>query len=118
MSTSSTAFASSAQAIGKAMRMIEYGDADVMITGGCDSIIGEFPVAGFGLLGALSQNNEDPERASRPFDLKRDGFVLGEGAGILRLRTRIGSPRERGSEGPVLKRSQGWWKVGWDAPRR
>jgi 3-oxoacyl-[acyl-carrier-protein] synthase II len=63
--------------------MIEHGDADVMITGGCDSIIGEFSVAGFGLLGALSQNNDDPERASRPFDLKRDGFVLGEGAGIL-----------------------------------
>jgi 3-oxoacyl-[acyl-carrier-protein] synthase II len=83
VSTSSTACASSAQAMGKAMRIIEHGDADIMITGGCDSIISEFPVAGFGLLGALSRNNEDPERASRPFDLKRDGFVLGEGAGIL-----------------------------------
>lgn len=83
VSTSSTACASSAQAIGKAMRMIEHGDADIMITGGCDSIIGEFSVAGFGLLGALSKNNDNPERSSRPFDLKRDGFVLGEGAGIL-----------------------------------
>ncbi len=83
VSTSSTACASSAQAIGKAMRTIEHGDADIMITGGSDSIIGEFSVAGFGLLGALSHNNQDPERSSRPFDLKRDGFVLGEGAGVL-----------------------------------
>jgi 3-oxoacyl-[acyl-carrier-protein] synthase II len=83
VSTSSTACASSAQAIGKAMRMIEYGDADIMITGGSDSIITEFSVAGFGLLGALSKNNDNPESASRPFDLKRDGFILGEGAGIL-----------------------------------
>jgi len=97
VSTSSTACASSAQAIGKAMRMIEYGDADIMITGGCDSIIGEFSVAGFGLLGALSQNNKDPERASRPFDLKRDGFVLGEGAGIL-IMEELGHARERGAK--------------------
>ncbi|MBW1839231.1 MAG: beta-ketoacyl-[acyl-carrier-protein] synthase family protein [Deltaproteobacteria bacterium] len=83
VSTSSTACASSTQAIGKAMRVIEHGDADIMITGGCDSIITEFSVAGFGLLGALSQNNDTPERASRPFDLKRDGFVLGEGTGIF-----------------------------------
>jgi len=97
VSTSSTACASSAQAIGKAMRMIEHGDADIMITGGCDSIIGEFSVAGFGLLGALSQNNKDPERASRPFDLKRDGFVLGEGAGIL-IMEELGHARERGAK--------------------
>ena len=83
VSTSSTACASSAQAIGKAMRMIEYGDADIMITGGSDSIITEFSVAGFGLLGALSKSNDNPAGASRPFDLRRDGFVLGEGAGIL-----------------------------------
>jgi 3-oxoacyl-[acyl-carrier-protein] synthase II len=63
--------------------MIEYGDADIMITGGSDSIITEFSVAGFGLLGALSKSNDNPEGASKPFDLKRDGFVLGEGAGIL-----------------------------------
>jgi len=97
VSTSSTACASSAQAIGKAMRMIEYGDADIMITGGCDSIIGEFSVAGFGLLGALSQNNKDPERASRPFDLKRDGFVLGEGAGIL-IMEELGHAKARGAK--------------------
>jgi len=96
VSTSSTACASSAQAMGKAMRMIEYGDADIMITGGGDSIIGEFPLAGFGLLGALSQNNEDPERSSRPFDLRRDGFVLGEGAGIL-IMEELSHAQERGA---------------------
>jgi 3-oxoacyl-[acyl-carrier-protein] synthase II len=85
ISSSSTACASSAHAIGKAMREIEHGDADIMIAGGSDSCLSEFSVAGFALLGALSQNNEHPEKASRPFDLKRDGFVLGEGAGILIL---------------------------------
>ena len=97
VSTSSTACASSAQAIGKAMRMIQYGDADIMITGGCDSIIGEFSVAGFGLLGALSQNNDNPEGSSRPFDLKRDGFVLGEGAGIL-IMEELEHARARGAK--------------------
>lgn len=96
VSTSSTACASSAQAIGKAMRMIEHADADIMITGGCDSIISEFSVAGFGLLGALSHNNGDPQRASRPFDLTRDGFVLGEGSGILVLEE-LSHARARGA---------------------
>jgi len=85
LSSSSTACASSAHAIGKAMRIIEHGDADMMITGGTDSCLSEFSVAGFYLLGALSDNNEHPEKASRPFDLKRNGFVLAEGAGILIL---------------------------------
>lgn len=96
VSTSSTACASSAQAIGKAMRMIEHGDADIMITGGSDSIISEFSVAGFGLLGALSHNNDNPKKASRPFDLKRDGFVLGEGSGILILEE-LSHARARGA---------------------
>jgi 3-oxoacyl-[acyl-carrier-protein] synthase II len=78
------------------MRMIEHADADIMITGGCDSIISEFSVAGFGLLGALSHNNGDPQRASRPFDLKRDGFVLGEGSGILVLEE-LSHARARGA---------------------
>jgi 3-oxoacyl-[acyl-carrier-protein] synthase II len=82
--------------MGKAMRMIENGDADIMITGGGDSIIGEFSLAGFGLLGALSRNNEDPERSSRPFDLRRDGFVLGEGAGIL-IMEELSHAQERGA---------------------
>lgn len=82
-SASSTACASSTHAVGKAMRMIEYGDADMVIAGGADSCISEFSVAGFYLLGALSENNKNPAQASRPFDLKRNGFVLAEGAGIL-----------------------------------
>ena len=58
---------------------------NIVITGGCDSMIGEFSVIGFDKIGALSKKNRDPEKASRPFDLKRDGFVLGEGSGILIL---------------------------------
>ncbi len=85
VSTSSSACVSSAQAIGKAMRMIQDGDAEAVITGGCDAIIGEIPVSGFYRIRALSKNNEDPEKSSRPFDLMRDGFVLGEGSGILIL---------------------------------
>jgi 3-oxoacyl-[acyl-carrier-protein] synthase II len=104
-STSSTACASSGQAIGKAMRLIEYGDADVMLTGGCDSLISEFPVAGFGLLGALSKNNERPEKASRPFDLRRDGFVLGEGSGILVLEE-LSHAKRRGA--PILAELSGF----------
>ncbi len=82
-SASSTACASSTHALGKALRMIEYGDADVVIAGGTDSCLSEFSVAGFYLLGALSENNRNPSRASRPFDLRRNGFVLAEGSGIL-----------------------------------
>ena len=97
VSISSTACASSAQAIGKAMRIIEHGDADIMITGGCDSFISEFSVAGFSLLGALSQNNKYPARASRLFDLKRDGFVMSEGAGILIIEE-LNHAQERGAK--------------------
>jgi 3-oxoacyl-[acyl-carrier-protein] synthase II len=83
--TSTGACASSAQAIGKAMRLIQDSDAEVVLTGGCDSMLCEFSVAGFHRLRALSHNNDSPEKASRPFDLNRDGFVLGEGSGILVL---------------------------------
>ncbi len=81
--TSVTACASSGHAIGKAMRYIENGNADLMLAGGCEGLISEFTVAGFGLLGALSVRNDEPEKACRPFDLKRDGFILAEGAGIM-----------------------------------
>jgi 3-oxoacyl-[acyl-carrier-protein] synthase II len=63
--------------------MIEHDDADMVIAGGTDSCLSEFSVAGFYLLGALSENNSSPSRASRPFDLRRNGFVLAEGSGIL-----------------------------------
>ncbi|MCX6116234.1 MAG: beta-ketoacyl-[acyl-carrier-protein] synthase family protein [Proteobacteria bacterium] len=75
-----TACASSGQAIGEAFEMIACGDADIILTGGADSMINAFQVAGFCLLGALSSRKSDPETASRPFDRDREGFVLGEGA--------------------------------------
>lgn len=81
--TSHTACSSSGHALGKAKRLIEQGYCDVMVAGGHCSMISEFSIAGFHLLGTLSTLNDEPQRASRPFDLNRDGFVMGEGAGIL-----------------------------------
>ncbi|MCX6338719.1 MAG: beta-ketoacyl-ACP synthase II [Candidatus Aureabacteria bacterium] len=80
-----TACAASAQAMGEAACIIARGDADVMFTGGAHSMIHPMGLAGFNLLTAISTRNDDPEKASRPFDRKRDGFVLAEGAGILIL---------------------------------
>lgn len=80
-----TACAASSQAIGEAYEWIKRGDADVMMTGGSNSMIYPMGVAGFSLLTALSKNNKEPEKASRPFDKKRDGFVISEGAGVLIL---------------------------------
>jgi 3-oxoacyl-[acyl-carrier-protein] synthase II len=83
--SSFTACAASGQAIGESAEIIRRGDADIMIAGGTHSLIHTFGVTGLSLLTALSQHNDEPERASRPFDRDRDGFVLGEGAGILIL---------------------------------
>ena len=80
-----TACAASAQAIGEAACMVKRGDADVMLTGGAHSMLHPFGLAGFNRLTAISTRNDEPQKASRPFDLKRDGFVLSEGAGILIL---------------------------------
>ncbi|GHS94227.1 3-oxoacyl-[acyl-carrier-protein] synthase 2 [Alphaproteobacteria bacterium] len=81
-----TACASGSHAIGDAARMIQWGDADVMVAGGAESTVFPFGVAGFAALRALSTHfNEAPEKASRPWDKDRDGFVMGEGAGILIL---------------------------------
>ncbi|MGL4514668.1 MAG: beta-ketoacyl-[acyl-carrier-protein] synthase family protein [Lacipirellulaceae bacterium] len=80
-----TACAASSQAIGEAAEMIRRGDADAMLSGGCHSMIHPFGVTGFNLLTALSERNDEPHRASRPFDRDRDGFVLGEGAAIVVL---------------------------------
>ena len=80
-----TACAASSQAIGEATEIIRSGEADVMLSGGAHSMIHPFGVTGFNLLTALSTRNDDPQRASRPFDRNRDGFVLGEGAGMLIL---------------------------------
>jgi len=80
-----TACSASTQAIGEAMRIIERGDADVMLAGGSDSRIDPLSVVAYSLLGALSTSDREPQRVSRPFDRARDGFVLGEGAGVLVL---------------------------------
>ncbi len=80
-----SACATALHALGDAMRIIQRGDADVMIAGGSDASICEMGFSGFCALRALSRRNDEPERASRPFDAERDGFVMGEGAAVLIL---------------------------------
>ncbi len=80
-----SACATSAHAIGDAFRTIQYGDADIMITGGAEATVTPMAIGGFANMKALSERNDSPATASRPFDATRDGFVMGEGAGILIL---------------------------------
>ena len=84
-SATCTACSASAHAIGDAFEVIRRGDADVMIAGGSEAAITPMGIGGFGALRALSTRNDEPERASRPFDKDRDGFIVGEGAGVLIL---------------------------------
>ena len=90
-----TACSASAHAIGDASAIIVRGDADVMIAGGSEAAITPLGVGGFAAMRALSTRNDEPERASRPFDRDRDGFIIGEGAGILVLEE-LGQARRRG----------------------
>lgn len=80
-----TACATAANSIGEAWRMIRYGDADGFLAGGSEAVISPLGIAGFCAMRAMSTRNDEPEKASRPFDRDRDGFVMGEGAGILVL---------------------------------
>lgn len=96
VSVVSTACTSSSQAIGEGMLRIRRGEVDAMIVGGVDELVDPIMVTGFSLLGALSTRNESPETASRPFDKDRDGFVLGEGAGMLLLES-LASAKARGA---------------------
>ena len=82
LSTVSTASMWPSQAVGEGMLLIRRGEVDAMVVGGVDVLVDPIMVTGFSLLGALSTRNEQPEAASRPFDRDRDGFVLGEGAGV------------------------------------
>ncbi len=92
-----TACAASSQAVGEASELIRRGEADVMLAGGTHTMIHPFGVSGFVLLTALSTSNDPPEKASRPFDRLRDGFVLGEGAGMLVLEE-LEHARSRGAK--------------------
>ncbi len=85
ISATATACATSANSIGDSFRMIQHGEADVMLAGGSEAAVTGLTIGGFAAMRALSTRNEDPQAASRPFDKDRDGFVLGEGAGMLVL---------------------------------
>lgn len=91
-----TACAAGTHAVGDAYKQVKYGKADAMITGGVESVITQICVAGFNSMKALSTRNEAPELASRPFDKDRDGFVVGEGAGILLIES-LESALDRGA---------------------
>jgi 3-oxoacyl-[acyl-carrier-protein] synthase II len=95
-STAVTACATGTNSIGDSYKIIQRGDADVMICGGAEAAISPTGIGGFGAMRALSQRNEEPQRASRPFDTDRDGFVMGEGAGIMILES-LEHARKRGA---------------------
>jgi len=95
-SATATACTTSAHSIGDSFRIIQHGDADVMICGGTEAAVTPMSIGGFAAMRALSQRNDEPERASRPWDKDRDGFVVGEGAGILILEE-LETARRRGA---------------------
>ena len=103
-----TACATGAHAVGDAMRLIRYGDADVMVAGGAEAAVGKLGIAGFIACRALSTGfNDTPEKGSRPYDKDRDGFVMGEGAGALGLEE-YAHAKARGQD---LRRGDRLWPV-------
>jgi 3-oxoacyl-[acyl-carrier-protein] synthase II len=104
-----TACTTSAHSIGDSFRIIQHNDADVMIAGGSEAAITPMGVGGFAAMRALSTRNDDPEKASRPWDKDRDGFVIGEGAGILILEE-LEHARKRGA--PILSEVAGYGMSG------
>ena len=108
-SATATACTTSAHSIGDSFKIIQRGDADAMICGGAEAAITPMGIGGFAAMRALSQRNDDPERASRPWDKDRDGFVVGEGAGILILEE-LEHARDRGA--PILAEIVGYGMSG------
>ena len=94
--TPTSACASGGQAVGEAFRLVRYGDQDVVISGGAEAAITPMGVGGFAVMRAMSTRNDEPERASRPFERHRDGFVVGEGAGVLVVES-LAHARARGA---------------------
>ncbi len=108
-SATATACSASAHAVGDSFRLIQHGDAEIMICGGSEAAITPMGVGGFAAMKALSTRNDEPERASRPFDAERDGFVIGEGAGILVLESLEYAERR---DAPILAEITGYGMSG------
>jgi 3-oxoacyl-[acyl-carrier-protein] synthase II len=105
--TINSACASGADAIGHALNLIRLGQAEVLLAGGCEATVAPLTMAAMAIVGALSRRNDDPRGASRPFDAERDGFVMGEGAGVLVLES---EEHARRRDAPILAEMAG---AGW-----